>query len=864
MKFNPLSPRWQHDDPAVRLESIESGKLSEEVLKELASKDTDANVQRAAIMCITDLDFLRSAGANQAAASQRWAELVGADLQNLASIEGQNETLLTAVAQFAPKEEFRLQAVEHLPEPALCKVLYADNLSRVHQHCASAIENEANLQDLQKHFAQKDKNVSRILKSKLQAIKHERDVATEALATRQALLARVETLRNSEPGSDYGRRIDALKIELAQLPDQTASESVKAKQLLGECAQIYADLPKPAEILAEKMQALSTRIESLRQACVANAEYPDLDAELAALQRDWPGDAEAGSQPALLGDLQTLAASRAKWQMLISRGKNLGLEKYQQQLSELTWPEAFPKPEAFTEATQAILTDLQTAAAESAESRKLREEIDDHLSKFELELGEGHIKAANRANARVSKLLQEGHASTEQSARANLLQNKLQDLKDWQGFATQPKRDDLCNKMELLANDESISLPEKAKAIKELQEEWKKLGASDSRAAQKSWTRFKTLGDQAYAPVAEFYAQQQAEREQQLKAREAICLEIEAYERDTDWEAGDIDWRQLSSFLQSRSTKWRQHANVPRRNKKAIEKRFAQAIAPLQERLNTVQKKHIAEKDALIQELKEKLADENSDTFALMKRAKAAQQEWKQVGFIERRKDQKLWKAFRAQCDAVFSRRDEEKQSEQSAANELAQQYRSACQAFAAKLEDAFDRKDIAEFRKQLAGFQLPKSHRGLERDSKKLISQAEKELKQRARQSAELMFREFQRRCEALDKGEVIGDSDETLSAELTRALEQRPQRNAEEQDLILIRLEILSDLPSPEASQGARMAYQVERLNRELSKGEKETRSEREQVQDLLIQWFSTSNKLEEFKPRFLKIANKLGLAV
>jgi hypothetical protein len=144
------------------------------------------------------------------------------------------------------------------------------------------------------------------------------------------------------------------------------------------------------------------------------------------------------------------------------------------------------------------------------------------------------------------------------------------------------------------------------------------------------------------------------------------------------------------------------------------------------------------------------------------------------------------------------------------------------------------------------------------------LISQAEKELKQRARQSEELMFREFQRRSEALDKGEAPGDSDETLSAELTRALEQRPQRDAEEQDLLLIRLEILSDLPSPETSQGARMAYQVERLNRELSKGEKETRSEREQVQDLLTQWFSTSNKLEELKPRFLKIANKLGLAV
>ncbi|MFN3238171.1 MAG: hypothetical protein ACE37D_14080, partial [Pseudomonadales bacterium] len=497
MKFNPLSPRWQHADPAVRLESIESGKLTEEVLQELASKDADANVQQAAFRRVTDLDFLGQAAANHAAASQRWAELVGEDLQNLGLIEGQTETLLAAVAQFAGKEEFRLKAVESLPESVLCELLYADNLSRVHQHCASAIQSEKYLQDLQKHFAQKDKNVSRILKSKLQAIKHERDVAAAALAERQALLARVETLHGSEPGTDYGRRIDALKIETAQLADQSASEVLKIKQLLGECAQIYADLPKPAEILAEKMTALTTRIVALRQACLADAEFPDLDTELAALQRDWPQDAEAGSQAALLGDLQSLATSRAAWQKLIGQGKSLGLDKYQQQLGELTWPEAFPKPESFTEKTQAILVELQAAAAETAETEQHRQEIDDQLNKFELELGEGHIKAANRANARVSKLLQAGHASAEQSARANLLQNKLQDLKDWQGFATQPKRDDLCSKMELLANDESISLPEKAKAIKELQEEWRKLGASDSRPAQKSWSRFKTLGDQA-------------------------------------------------------------------------------------------------------------------------------------------------------------------------------------------------------------------------------------------------------------------------------------------------------------------------------------------------------------------------------
>ena len=85
-------------------------------------------------------------------------------------------------------------------------------------------------------------------------------------------------------------------------------------------------------------------------------------------------------------------------------------------------------------------------------------------------------------------------------------------------------------------------------------------------------------------------------------------------------------------------------------------------------------------------------------------------------------------------------------------------------------------------------------------------------------------MFREFQNQCQQLDSGATLeADSSVTLSKQLQSALDNRSDKAIEEQDRLLIRLEILADLPSPEASQGARMQYQVERLNRELSQGQK-----------------------------------------
>ncbi len=40
------------------------------------------------------------------------------------------------------------------------------------------------------------------------------------------------------------------------------------------------------------------------------------------------------------------------------------------------------------------------------------------------------------------------------------------------------------------------------------------------------------------------------------------------------------------------------------------------------------------------------------------------QKQWKQVGVTDRKVDQKLWKKFRRVCDAVFNRKNEQRNSE--------------------------------------------------------------------------------------------------------------------------------------------------------------------------------------------------------
>ena len=70
-----------------------------------------------------------------------------------------------------------------------------------------------------------------------------------------------------------------------------------------------------------------------------------------------------------------------------------------------------------------------------------------------------------------------------------------------------------------------------------------------------------------------------------------------------------------------------------------------------------------------------------------------------------------------------------------------------------------------------------------------------------------------------------------------------------------LCIRLEILAGMDSPPESQQARMAYQVERLNKELSKGQKETRTIAEQIEEIQVLWYSevTNKDSQNLSKRF-----------
>ena len=105
------------------------------------------------------------------------------------------------------------------------------------------------------------------------------------------------------------------------------------------------------------------------------------------------------------------------------------------------------------------------------------------------------------------------------------LSARIAELKDWQGFVAAPKREALCEQMEVLAAD-TLMLPQvKADKIQALQQEWRELG---SAAANKTlWDKFKQAADLAYEPCKVWFAAQNEVRNYNQTQKAVICSELE-------------------------------------------------------------------------------------------------------------------------------------------------------------------------------------------------------------------------------------------------------------------------------------------------------------------------------------------------
>jgi hypothetical protein len=187
-----------------------------------------------------------------------------------------------------------------------------------------------------------------------------------------------------------------------------------------------------------------------------------------------------------------------------------------------------------------------------------------------------------------------------------------------------------------------------------------------------------------------------------------------------------------------------------------------------------------------------------------MDQAKSLQSEWQQVGITRHREDRKLWQAFRKACDQIFARRD-------AAKNEQQEQSRAADEKAVAVLETSLQQGET-QSEEDLTGSQTQLN--GLM--SEPLSSQVQNQVRQeqaRLRSLIEsLRSREKLEAWQTHIRARVEGPANESDLPQHWQTL----GKNLEAADAaeLVIRAEILAQIPSPADEQAQRMEIQVQRL--------------------------------------------------
>jgi Domain of Unknown Function (DUF349) len=555
----------------------------------------------------------------QRAAQQRLAELIDAGSVDISGLvaNSSNQSDVFAVVALCKDASCLPRALAALSDPAdVARLVVGGASSRLRQLAAEIIQDGEQIRDLLLQVRGKDNTAYRILKHKRDAqnaqLRQAAEIATEA-TTVCALLER-HSLRAYD--AQYSQLFEQLRsrwLAVAAHPDTDMAGRVGLS--LDRCGAVIATHQ------SELAQAAAQR--ALQQADdAARAQARQAADEAAAVQA---GVEAQRSQELAALDAAEAAVRAAQLAAQELRYRQIGglIRKANGALSEGNTKVAAGLRRAIEEK---LPTATATATAPEAETASLP------LPSPPMFALPTHL---------VRGLQQ--------------LDDKLRTLKGWKDYAVAPKRIELIEEMELLigSSDEPTVLADR---IRSLQQGWRTISKGIASDASAEWERFHTAAEAAYQPCREYFAAQAKLRADNLQNRKAVLERLLAFAAAQSVE--QPDFKLIARVLREAPQEWRQHFPVERAANLPVQGEFDATIGRLQASLNAWYERNVADKQALIERARQLLG--HDDGAAAIEAVKQLQIHWKDAGpVVPREQDQSLWNEFRAQCDAIFKKRQQ-------------------------------------------------------------------------------------------------------------------------------------------------------------------------------------------------------------
>lgn len=923
----------------------------QDTLYSIAMNDSDPIIRAVAANRLSDLDLLQTIimkGSDETvkeAAQLRLFQLLCGLKHPVPEYEirekmirgSRNPALLEFVAANADRAELRELTIKRISrDPLLGDIALSDSNSQVRQLAANQIAKRSTLERVAKQSRRKDKRVYKIVKTKLDRIIEDEErpalLANEVLDIcdkLEKLNKRNRLLQEKTTFENYIARWTEIQ--------NFANEQV-TKRFHSICSVIYKrldELEKKQQLENSTLDTLEKLLSTLSSAVddlLSTQETSEPDQKIIDenekiilnLGREWDEHiknlsnsdtisqynikfqaildlAEPNSDEAsvnLLGIEKVINLVEQTEGMLSQKGYIPGktisvLEtKFKQQLSGQQLADIEILEQRFNQAISALKEQLKT---QQSIADKFISQIHKRTETIKSQINDGHVTKADTALHDLFKQIDHSDVlsnSEKQKFHSELhsLQLELGDLSSWRNWAHDNERLNLTLKAEQLVQQANTSqtlsteFTDITTQIKEIRNQWKKMR---SRTSDELWQRFNNACNQAYEKCTPYIDKQAEIRKLNLKAKEALCEQLENYIETMHWPLDSnaevdhsINWIQVDKITKQAKKEWADIGYVDRKAHKAIKKRFDNAIDIIRNELKKVW--HINQKkfQQLIddaQVLSESLDD---DLPGAIHQAKELQKQWKKIGPVSSFQRNKLWKKFRKSCDVIFNKRQESIEQKNSQNTELLREKEAICENLEALNQQPLKRSDLETAYRDIQQLwhELAPSIKSLSKDVNKRYHDAQKIYEQKL---THLIFEEqqhqldlFRQKADLCTQLESSSDNtDETINdfesqwqqlEKLPNGIETLIQNRYEnalhhinddkasliESELIkkhrfCLKHEILLSKDSPEKDQQQRMEMQVDLLNSNLgSHGGDDSDSEHLNDFDLQLQWYEMSN--------------------
>lgn len=211
-----------------------------------------------------------------------------------------------------------------------------------------------------------------------------------------------------------------------------------------------------------------------------------------------------------------------------------------------------------------------------------------------------------------------------------------------------------------------IEHPDPIQALRQMQDylkQWEHLGPVAKELRAEIHSAYKEVTTKIYKRHQDFFDQKKAQEQDNLQAKEAICVEVEQFLGELlSGELTAKQWESFTTRIQELQQSWRGIGYASKRDNDVVYKRFRAAVDEFFSRkseffshLRGEQQEKIRLKRELIE--RANALKESTDWERTTAELKELQRQWTEIGSVPSKMSRKLWEEFRVPFDYFFERK---------------------------------------------------------------------------------------------------------------------------------------------------------------------------------------------------------------